>query len=71
MSVADPQDVKVVARAIHEVLKQKGFDNYVPEAEVQAWSAYVIEVLDYARIERKARKPVVPALKPAPITEQS
>lgn len=56
--MTDPQDIKAVAAAFHTVLKQKGFDNFVSEAEVQSIAKFVVETLDYDRGHRD--KPVAP-----------
>lgn len=51
----DPLDIKVVATAMHDILKKKGFDSFVPEAEVQAMAQYLVQTLDFDRAHRKSK----------------
>lgn len=65
--MVDPLDIKAVADAMHQVLRQKGFDSFVPDGEVQSMAEYMVKSLDYARAHRKPAAPKPPTLEPAPI----
>lgn len=50
--MASPKDVAIVSKSFHTVLKQKGFDSYVTNAEVDSIATFVVDSLDFDRAHR-------------------